>query len=180
MLNLVDKLILLYELTLTVHILLFNHNIANWVDHIQLNIIIFIWVFISAWSVKYFHRQPFKFIHTFYPLFLLAWHYPQACELRYSVIPMNLDSLFSKWDLILFRVPLYTVIPEKLNFVFSGNYFTFIYFSYYLMLGIPVWIVYKSRHPKIPEYIFVITLTCYYSSMAYHIDSREWSGAIKA
>lgn len=159
MLNLVDKLILLYELLLTIHILLFNYNIPNWIGHIQLNIIISVWIFFSAWAEKYYDRQPFKFLHTFYPIFLLIWHYPQACELRYSVIPFSLDSFFSKWDLALFQLPLYEILPKKLNLI-GLEIFHFIYFSYYLLLGIPAWIVYKSRHPKIPEYIFVITLTC--------------------
>jgi membrane-associated phospholipid phosphatase len=159
MLNLVDKLILLYELLLTIHILLFNYNIPNWIGHIQLNIIISVWIFFSAWAAKHYDRQPFKFLHTFYPIFLLIWHYPQACELRYSVIPFSLDSFFSKWDLALFQLPLYEILPKKLNLI-GLEIFHFIYFSYYLLLGIPAWIVYKSRHPKIPEYIFVITLTC--------------------
>ncbi len=159
MLNLVDKLILLYELLLTVHILLFSQNIPDWIGHIQLNIIISIWIFFSAWTAKHYNRQPFKFLHTFYPIFLLIWHYPQACELRYSVIPFSLDYIFSKWDLVLFQLPLYEVLPKKLNLI-GLEIFHFIYFSYYLLLGIPAWIVYKSRHPKIPEYIFVISLTC--------------------
>ncbi len=158
MLNLVDKFILLYELLLTVHILLFNHNIPDWIGHIQLNIIISGWVFFSAWAAKHFNQQPFKFLHTFYPIFLLIWHYPQACELRYSVIPYSLDYILSEWDLVLFRLPLYKVLPNKLNLI-GFEIWHFIYFSYYLMLGIPAWIVYKSRHPKISEYIFVIAIT---------------------
>lgn len=159
MLNLVDRLILLYELLLTVHVLLFNHNIPDWIGHIQLNIIISCWILFSAWTAKHYNRQPFKFLHTFYPIFLLMWHYPQACELRYSVISFNLDYFISEWDLVLFQLPLYEVLPKKLNLI-GLELFHFIYFSYYLLLGIPAWIVYKSRHPKIPEYIFVITLTC--------------------
>jgi len=99
-----------------------------------------------------------NFYYTFYPVFLLIWHYPQACELRFSVIPNSLDYIFSKWDLLIFQVPLYRVIPGKLN-VLGLEIWHFIYFTYYLMLGVPAWIVYKSRHPKISEYIFVLALT---------------------
>ncbi|MCH7613586.1 MAG: phosphatase PAP2 family protein [Candidatus Marinimicrobia bacterium] len=158
MLNHIDKLILLYELLLTVHILLFNHNIPDWIGHIQLNIIISGWILFSAWAAKHVDRQPFKFLHTFYPIFLLIWHYPQACELRYSVIPFSLDHIIYEWDLVLFQLPLYEILPKKLNLM-GLELFHFFYFTHYLILGIPAWIVYKSRHPKIPEYIFVLTLT---------------------
>ncbi|MFQ6678806.1 MAG: phosphatase PAP2 family protein [Fidelibacterota bacterium] len=158
MLNPIDKLILLYELLLSAHILLFYNNISDWTGHLHLNLIISVWVMLSAWSVEHYDRQPFKFIHTFYPIFLLALHYPQACQLRYSVTPYNLDYIISKWDLLIFQIPLYKVIPATFNQI-GMELWHFIYFSYYLMLGVPAWLVYKSRHPKILEYIFVITLT---------------------
>jgi len=56
MLNLVDKLILFYELLLTVHVLLFNTNIPDWGGHIQLNIFIIGWIFFSAWAANRFNR----------------------------------------------------------------------------------------------------------------------------
>ena len=131
MLNLVDKLILLYELLLTVHVLLFKHNIPDWSGHIQLNAIIIVWIFYSAWADKRYNRQPLKFIHTFYPLFLLIWHYPQACALRYSVITSSLDHILIPWDLAIFRVALYDIIPRKLNML-GLEIFHFFYFCYYL------------------------------------------------
>ncbi len=158
MLNIIDKLLLLYELLLTVHILLFNFTIPDWAEHLQLNFIITGWIFFSAWAANHFKRQPFKFLHTFYPVFLLIWHYPQACELQYSVIPFSLDPMLIKWDLAIFKLPLYYVIPQKLNLL-GLEIFHFFYFAYYLLLGVPAWIVYKKRHPKISEYIFVIIFT---------------------
>ena len=158
MLNLVDKLILFYELLLTVHVLLFKTNIPDWGGHIQLNIFIIGWIFFSAWAANRFNRQPFKFIHTFYPLFLLIWHYPQACELRYSVITSSLDHILIPLDLAIFRVALYDIIPRNLNLL-SLEIFHFFYFCYYLSLGVPAWIVYKKRHPQISAYLFVIMVT---------------------
>jgi membrane-associated phospholipid phosphatase len=158
MINLIDKLILLYELLLTVHVLLFKNNVSDWVGHLQLNFVITSWVFLSAWAAYRIKCQPFKFVHTFYPIFLLIWQYPQACALQYSIIPFSLDSMLIKWDLAIFQIPLYEVIPKKLN-IFTLEIFHFFYFSYYLSLAVPVWIVYKKRHPLINEYLFVIMLT---------------------
>lgn len=155
MLNIVDKIIIVYETLLSIHVLLFRANIAESFNHIVINMLIIVWVlFIAKLSVQY-QRQPFLFLHTFYPLFLLMWHYPQACDLRYSVISMSLDSLLIKWDLAIFKIPLYEVIPKKLN-VFMLEIAHWIYFSYYLSLAIPAWCVYHQRHRRISEYLFVI------------------------
>lgn len=158
MLNIIDKLIILYELLLTVHIIIFRANVENMGSHLQMNAIIFVWIMGSAWLATKYTRQPFKFIHTFYPVWLLIWHYPQACDLRYTVIPFSLDPLLIEWDLAIFRVPLYEIIPKKLNLL-GLEIFHLFYFSYYLSLAIPAWIVYKQRHAKIAEFIFVIMAT---------------------
>lgn len=158
MLNLVDKLILLYELLLTAHIFLFRSNIENISGHVQLNVIIIVWILGISWLANNYPRQPFKFLHIFYPVWLLIWHYPQACDLRYSVIPFSLDPLLIEWDLAIFRVPLYEIIPQNMNTI-TLEIFHLFYFGYYLSLAIPAWIVYKQRHKLIAEFMFVIMAT---------------------
>ncbi len=158
MLNFTDKLIILYELLLTVHIFIFRSNIENVSGHLQMNIIVVLWIIIITFLAGKYDRQPFKFLHTFYPVWLLIWHYPQACDLRYSVIPFSLDPYLIQLDLAIFRIPLYEVIPQKLNLL-GMEIFHLFYFGYYLSLAIPALIVYRQRHTKIAEFMFVIMAT---------------------
>jgi len=158
MLNIVDKLIIMYELLLTVHVLIFIENVENFSSHLQMNAIIVFWIVGISWLANKYEKQPYKFLHTFYPVWLLIWHYPQACDLRYTVIPFSLDPLLIKWDLAIFRIPLYEVIPQKLNLL-GLEIFHLFYFGYYLSLAVPAWIVYKQGHPKIAEFMFVIMAT---------------------
>jgi len=160
-LNLTDKVILFYLATIIVHAVLRSNQLpsTNWFDgwrlHVGVNLLITMGIILLAsWAHKQ-NASWLRFTHTFYPVFLLIWLYPETGLLRHTVIPHDLDAFVLRWNRALFGGDWYQTIPTRLNLlwleVFHGAYFV-----YYISLGLFAMLAYRRQTSLVYEYLFVL------------------------
>ncbi|MDP6532515.1 MAG: phosphatase PAP2 family protein [Candidatus Marinimicrobia bacterium] len=156
-LNLVDKILLVYLLSLTVHIVLTLKVVPDPAIHIGANATIMLGIYLIAAAHRTYPGKLIEFLHLFYPIFLLIWLYPQVCLLRFTVIPQDLDPIIIEWDNALFGQQLYVTIASRLN-LFWQEFFHGIYFLYYISLGLFAMLTYRSQRQLVNTYLFTLML----------------------
>ncbi|MFQ6607508.1 MAG: phosphatase PAP2 family protein [Fidelibacterota bacterium] len=148
----VDVAVLVYNLTITVHILISAGKLPDWSFLLIIHAAIFAGI---AWLITNNNSPSLKtWLKTLYPIVLLVWYYPEVGLLRHTVIPQDLDPLLQRWELSIFPGELYTSLPKSLN-LWSLEILHASYFSYYLLVFVPLLIAWKMKCKKIGEYLFV-------------------------
>ncbi len=156
-LNPVDKTLLIYLFTLTIHVLLTVDFVPNPLLHIGANIFISVGILLIAFLHKKHSGQIIDFVHLFYPVCLLIWLFPQVCLLRFTVIPQDLDPIIIKWDTVLFGEQIYVKIANNMN-LFWKEVFHGVYFFYYLSLGAFAMLAFRSQRQLVETYLFTLIL----------------------
>ncbi len=159
-LTLTDKLIILYLLILSALILVSPAPHIAGGKHLLTNIIVI--AFIIMASLVSSRGSEWRFLHQFYPVFLMAWLYPQACELRMLFHAREFDSVLLHWEQLIIGRELYrdfARLPVPILEFFHG-----VYFFYYAGLVAFAWAAWRRNHPLVPAYIFTLTL----SSLIHH------------
>lgn len=155
--NPVDLTFLVYLSLLSFHLLFTGQNFSGWKTHIGINILIMC-VITGLTSLSRRNKLPIvDFVHLFYPVFLLIWLYPQACMLRFTVIPDDLDAFIIAWDRALFGGDIYVTIAQNLN-LFWMEIVHGIYFMYYISLGIFGMLAYRNQRHLVETYLFTLIL----------------------
>jgi membrane-associated phospholipid phosphatase len=156
-LNPVDKTLLIYLFTLTVHVVLAYDAALNPLLHIGANMFISVGIVLIALLNRKTHEPLIDFVHLFYPVCLLIWLFPQVCLLRFTVIPQDLDPIIMEWDTALFGEQIYVKIANVMN-LFWKEFFHGIYFFYYGSLGAFAILAYRSQRRLADTYLFTLTL----------------------
>ncbi len=151
--NNTDRVVLLYNTTITVHIALSHGKLPNWPELLGIHL------FISAvtWFVS---SRDVRWLHRWYPLILLLWFYPETGMLRHSVIPTGLDGSLILWETALFPQRFYFTVPLGLS-VPSLEFLHGAYFSFFFLLWIPAMIAHTKHRESVGEYIFVLMITLF-------------------
>lgn len=92
-----------------------------------------------------------------YPILLLAWLYPEACLLRFSFLPADLDWLLLDVETSLFPQRFYATIPLSLS-LHVLEVLHAAYFSYYLLLFLPIAIAIHRKESEAEPYVFRLLL----------------------
>jgi membrane-associated phospholipid phosphatase len=160
-LNLTDKVILLYLGTIIIHAIISMNRLpsTSWYDgwrlHVGVNLLIAVGILLLAGLTHKRNSTWLRFTHTFYPVFLLIWLYPETGLLRHTVIPNDLDAVVLRWNRALFLGDWYQTIPTRLN-LFWLEVFHGAYFLYYISLGLFAMLAYRRQVPLVYEYLFVL------------------------
>ncbi len=157
-LNLTDKTLLLYLLSITILTVIRITALPGWKLQLAANFLIFAAIFILALWDKRFHSRSSRFLHTFYPVFLLIWLYPQACMLRHAIIAVDLDPTLLRWELALFGQEWYKLLPQRLN-LFWLEFFHGAYFVYYIGLGLFAMLANARQPEQVRIYLFTLVAT---------------------
>ncbi|MFQ6604860.1 MAG: phosphatase PAP2 family protein [Fidelibacterota bacterium] len=160
-LTLTDKLLIIYELILSALIMLSSRPGIATGKHLTINAVLIIAILLLN-SIPSSHRS-MQFLHRFYPIFLMAWLYPQACELRWLFHGQEFDAILLNWERIIIGRELYLDFarwPLPVLEFFHG-----IYFFYYLGLFLFAFRAWQQQHPLVPAYVFTLT----FSSLLHHI-----------
>ncbi|MFQ6612613.1 MAG: phosphatase PAP2 family protein [Fidelibacterota bacterium] len=154
----IELILLLYEATLTVHLILAPHPPKYFTLHLLINLVIITILVLPV--VRRQKRQSTTpgFIRTFYPLFLFIWLYPQATVLRHTLITNDLDAVILRWEKIIFRNYWFELLPQSLN-NFWMEFFHGSYFLYYLGLGVFAMLAFWKHRGKVNEYLFTVIAT---------------------
>lgn len=162
-LNLTDKVILFYLGTIILHAIIRMNRLPSttwcngWQLHVGVNLLVAVGILLLA-GLAYKRNTPcLRFTHTFYPVFLLIWLYPETGLLRHTVIPNDLDALVLRWNQTLFLGNWYQTIPTRLN-LFWLEVIHGAYFLYYLSLGLFAMVAYRRQESLVHEYLFVLIM----------------------
>lgn len=155
--NLVDGTLLIYLGLLTLHLLATAPKFTEWKIQIGINILILAGITVIARINRNSRHPAVDFIHLFYPVLLLMWLYPQACMLRFTVLPEDLDPIIIGWDRAVFRGDLYIIIAKKLN-LFWMEMVHGVYFVYYISLGLFGMLAYQRQRRLVETYLFTLIL----------------------
>ena len=156
--NLIDRIVLIYNATITAHIIISIPRLPNWPFLLSVHLLIFIVIWLIAKNDREKTGAFYPWIHTWYPLMLLLWYYPETGMLRHTVIPYDLDELLTSWETTFFPQRFYFTIPLTLSIPVLEVLHAF-YFGYYLIFFLPALIAYKRQKSMVKEYIFVVTMT---------------------
>jgi len=151
----VDAAVLIYNFTITLHILLSAGKLPDWSSLLIIHTAIFggvVWLATNDFDSS---NSIISWVKTLYPLALLVWFYPEVGLLRHTVIPQDLDPLLESWELAIFPYEFYISIPESLNML-KLEFLHASYFSYYLLFFIPVIAAQLRRYQRVNEYMFVV------------------------
>jgi membrane-associated phospholipid phosphatase len=109
-------------------------------------------------------RSAVWLLHTWYPVLLLAWLYPEAGALRHSFFPHDFDPLVSGWDRVLFPSRPHLTLPPLLGVV-GLEALHAAYFSYYLLLFLPHLVVSRLCPGLVRQYVFVLSacMCCHFA-----------------
>ncbi|NQV36983.1 MAG: phosphatase PAP2 family protein [Candidatus Marinimicrobia bacterium] len=158
--SLTDRIILFYELVLSVLLILFQSDRVDTTHHLMINAIIIVGVI----SFGRFNTSSniIKCIRTFYPIALMGLLYPQACELRFLFSPQEFDPILLRWEINLFGAEWYRVFSQLPVIILE--FFHGIYFFYYIALFLFASLAWRSKPTLVSQYIFTLTL----SSLLHH------------
>jgi len=153
-----ELILLLYEATLTLHLLLAPHPPEYFMGHLLANLAVALVLIVPAFRARKRPAPHPSVIRTFYPLVLFIWLYPQATVLRHTLIPIDLDPLVLTWEKFIFKVYWFEHFPRIMN-TFWMEYFHGAYFLYYLGLGAFALLAFKKHQAKVREYLFTVSAT---------------------
>mgnify|MGYP001158093602 FL=1 len=150
----VDIAVLIYNFTITLHILISAGKLPDWSSMLIIHGAIFGGIAWLATTDDNNSSPLVQWIKILYPVTLLVWFYPEVGLLHHTVIPENLDPMLMSWELSIFPGELYVSIPKSLNLL-SLEILHAAYFSYYFLGFVPLIIAWKLKRGRIGEYLFV-------------------------
>ena len=156
--DIVDKILLGYLGSITVLVLLNIPRLPDWRVHLVANAFVIAVVVLIAGIHAVTRHSVAAFVHAFYPVVLLMWLYPQTGLLRHAVIARDLDDVVAGWDLALFRVEWYRVLPAALD-VLSLELLHAVYFLYYGSLGLFAMAAFSKQRRLVGVYVFSLMTT---------------------
>lgn len=161
MFRLVDRAVLFYNITITIHIIVSSSKLQNWPVLLGIHLAIFIAIwFIVKNDKKGTGSFPY-WLHVWYPMILILWFYPETGILRHTIIPRDLDPELMLLETTIFPQRFYFTIPLMLS-VPILEFLHGIYFSYYLLLWLPAMIAYKKNQELVLEYLFVVVASLFF------------------
>ena len=150
----VDSAVLIYNFTITLHILISAEKLPDWHFLLMIHAAIFAGITLLAVADGDNSSPLLVWLKVLYPVMLLGWFYPEVGLLRHTIIPHDLDPMLIRWELYIFPGELYISIPKSLNLL-SLEILHAAYFSYYFLGFVPLIIAWKLRRGRIGEYLFV-------------------------
>ncbi len=158
-----ELILLFYEATLTLHLLLAPHPPEHVTIHLLANFAVALVLITPALQSRKQPINPESMRRTFYPLLFFIGLYPQATVLRHTLIPIDLDPIILTWEKFVFNIYWFERFPRIMN-TFWMEYFHGAYFLYYLGLGAFALLAFKKHQNKVREYLFTVSAT-----MAVHL-----------
>lgn len=156
--NPADRIVLIYNATLSFHIMVTHSRLDHWLALLGVHLSIFLAVWLMARHDSNQTGSVVHWLHTWYPIILLLWFYPETGMLRHTIITRDLDPELVAWETALFPQRFYFTIPLMLNLP-TLEFLHGVYFSYYLLMWLPAFMAYKRRPNTVHEYVFVLILT---------------------
>jgi len=156
-----DGLILPFTMILLI-IGIFNYNRLGqpyiWIST-DFGIIILLWMLISR--DKREDRRLYYWLHFLWPIIAIGFLYSQCTAWDNLIFPHTFDPLLKKWDHALWGFSLNKVMAPTINRLWVDELMHAFYFSYYLMLFLPVSWLFWHRQSQAFEIVFSLSLMIY-------------------
>lgn len=163
-----DKFTLGYLITVLVIILLFFRNISDGAvfvfSHLFVIGIIFLLIFLFEKSPD---NKIIKFFRFWYPVILWTFLYEETGRLNHVFFKENLDPFFQNVEFAIFKSQPSIWLAEKFNYVWLKESLHFFYFSYYLLVPIFGFMLYRKDLEEFCRFIFVTSFTFYFCYLIY-------------
>lgn len=160
---LVDKATFIYMVTLSLLILVFRGNLANWPTYLGFNLSICLAVVLIAHALKGRTSGWKFFFRHWYPLILFLLLYEESGYLIHMIFPQPFDPLINQLELALFGVyP--TVWMQKFIYPGLNEFMMFSYCSYYFILAVLGLGLFLGRKIREFDGLFFTSAVAYYIS----------------
>lgn len=160
---LVDKATFTYMATLSLLILVFRGNLANWPAYLGFNLSICLVVVLIAHVFNNRTRGWMFFLRHWYPLILFILLYEETGYLIHLIFPQSFDPLINQLELALFGVyP--TVWTQKFIYPGLNEFMMFSYSSYYFLLAVLGLGLFLGRKIREFDGLFFTSAVAYYIS----------------
>ena len=106
-------------------------------------------------------REAYRYLQALLPLLTFAFFYTQSTAWDNLFFPHTFDRWLINWDQALFGRLLHTQLAPAANSLVVSEIMHFFYFSYYLLLFIPVLYLLYKRSAAAYEIIFNLTFMMY-------------------
>ena len=159
-----DKVILLYQLLVSVLIASYYSKVEYTVLWLLLHLIIVVWL----WKVQFFFKNPHLKKITFWtPILIILINFSELHYLIHPIFPKDMDSLLIKMDFALFGVHP-TIWLERITFPALTEYLQLVYSSFYFLpIILLVLLLNKQEEQKSDFVIFALIYGFYLSYLGY-------------
>ncbi|MFH1288528.1 MAG: phosphatase PAP2 family protein, partial [bacterium] len=166
--NLTDKFTLGYLITVLIIILLFFPHISGGTIFVFSHLFVIGTIF---FLIFLFENNPgnkiIKFFRFWYPPILYTFLYEETGRLNHIFFKENLDGFFQNIEFAIFKSQPSIWLAEKFSYIWLKECLHFFYFSYYLLVPILGFILYKKDLKKFCHFIFVTSFTFYFCYLIY-------------
>ncbi len=163
-LNLVDIITLLYVIIVAFIIFIFRNNLVNYKFYLFNHFLI-----ILGLLLFYFLSDKFKLklLRDWYPLIIVTFFYEETGYLNQIVFKGFWDKFIFFFEKQVFGFDLGLKLYLKFNNIFLNELMYLSYFSYYLIIPILGFLIYKNNRKMFHIFLFSIMLTYYICYICY-------------
>jgi membrane-associated phospholipid phosphatase len=157
--NATDRITILYNVILIIFIFIFRDKIAVYEYHLVFNLSVILMVLL----VSFRRRSNFwvRAVSLWYPLVLYALLYYQTGLINRVVVPRFLDDFFMHLDVRIFgEFPAFFLRGKQGN-AFLDEFFHFFYFSYYLIIPVTGFLLFRKDVKLFEGFVFQLSSLFY-------------------
>ncbi len=160
-----DRITVIYNLLVVVFIVAFKNRIGGYGWHLAFNVSVIFFVLLL--SLEGGKNRILRLVRLWYPIGLYTFLYYQTGLINRVVFPDFLDAYFMALDAKIFGT-----FPGFILYGDGGNalldeFFHFFYFSYYLIIPVTGFVLYRRDKKLFEEYVFQVSLLFYLCYLIY-------------
>jgi membrane-associated phospholipid phosphatase len=158
-LNATDRITILYNLSLVIFIVIFRVKIAEYAYHLAFNLSVILMVLLLSFKRR--SSLSVCAMSLWYPLVLCGLLYYQTGLINRVVVPQFLDDFFMNLDVLIFgEFPAFFLRGKQGN-LFLDEFFHFFYFSYYLIIPLTGFLLFRKDLKPFESFVFQLSSLFY-------------------
>jgi membrane-associated phospholipid phosphatase len=155
-----DLITLAYILITGIFIILSGFKLTDINTHLSIRIGFVLIITLLIYLDFYFPNRVIRFLRIFYPLALLGYFYPEIDYLN-NVFFNNMDPQVANLEITIFGGHPSVWFSEYFPWKWFNELMNFSYFSYYFLIFLVAYWVYKKNPEKFPFVMFIICMSFY-------------------